>query len=230
MSFKTLYILILSAGCLLGQSTPATNTAPVTVTAAAPVINFKPELEAQAKDLAEVKAGQEKLENNYQELKAKYGLLSKADAEVQAALKVLEDGLKLYEGKLAVADKNLEELKLKLGVFKEEVAGINKRAEEESMQTNSLKTGVEAFKVKLQIAEDDIKVRSDEIKALKDTLLIMRGNLNSNITDTIEIKQALSELKEKERGKKGESILDWEYLGVVTSGVAVLALILAIAK
>ena len=236
MHFKLLLALIFFTGCIFAQSSKSTDTRDtgitnVTVPAVTPVLpDLKPELEAQGKEIDKIKAAEAKLENAYKELSVKFDALIKSNSEILGSLKSLETGMKLYTEKLSAEDKSIESLKVRLDEVNEEIAAINKKVETDKVILTGLKTQSESFKVKLDIAQDDIKVRSDEIKALKDAMSIMRSNINSNTTDTIELKKLVNELKAKESGKPAEGIMAWEYLGIVTSGVAVLALVLSIVK
>ncbi|MFH1074717.1 MAG: hypothetical protein V1752_06485 [Candidatus Firestonebacteria bacterium] len=224
MLFKILIAVIVFVGGFSGQNVSGTTS----TVAALP--DLKPQLEEQGKEISQVKAAQEKLENSYKELSAKYEALFKSNFEILTALKAFEADMKSSGEKLASSEKNIESLKVKLDLESEEIAALNKKAEADKLILTGLKTQTESFKVKLDIARDDIKVRSDEIKALKDAFSILRGNINSNISDTIELKNAVNEIKAKESGKPAEGIMAWEYLGIVTSGVAVLALVLSIVK
>jgi len=234
MPFKSVLAFIFLTGCLFAESTSGsmlTNTSTSTLTTVTAVLpDLKPELEAQGKEIDRLKAAQAKLENADKELNAKYEVLNKANTEVLASLKNIDAGMKLLGDRVTASEKALEILKVKIDSLNEEIAAINKKADADRLILSGLKTQSESFKVKLDIAQDDIKVRSDEIKALKDALSIIRSNINSNITDTIELKKTIGELKAKESGKPAEGIMSWEYLGIVTSGVAVLALVLSIAK
>ncbi|OGF46809.1 MAG: hypothetical protein A2452_03820 [Candidatus Firestonebacteria bacterium RIFOXYC2_FULL_39_67] len=210
------------------SGTPATTTSMITSVPVLP--NLKPELDKQGQEIEQIKVAHEKIENSYKELNAKYEALVKANSEILKTFKAFEAGLKVNGDKLTIAEKNLENLKVTLDVVNEALAETNKKAEADKLILTGLKTQTESFRVKLDIAKDDIKVGSDEARALKDALSIMRTNFNSNITDTIELKKSVSEIKVKESGKPAEGIMAWEYLGIVTSGVAVLALVLSITK
>ena len=181
--------------------------------------DLKPQLEAQGKEIEKIKTAQKKLEE-----------LGKSNLELQAALKALNTLVENHRNMLASTDKGLDKINLSLETVKEEFAALNKKSENDSFILDSLKVLSDSCKVKLEISQDDIKVKSDEIKALKEVLSILKANIDSNIADTIELKRVINEIKARESGWQTEGIISWEYLGVVTSGVAVLALVLAIVK
>ncbi|MCX5776882.1 MAG: hypothetical protein NTX32_04570 [Candidatus Firestonebacteria bacterium] len=198
------------------SSTSATSNGSLAVTVPG---DLKPQLEAQGKEIEKLKAAQKKLDE-----------LGKSNLELQAALKALNTVVENHRNMLASTDKGLDKINLSLETVKEEFAALNKKSENDSFILDSLKVLSDSCKVKLEISQDDIKVKSDEIKALKEVLSILKANIDSNIADTIELKRVINEIKARESGRQTEGIISWEYLGVVTSGVAVLALVLAIVK
>ncbi|MFH1824044.1 MAG: hypothetical protein ABH873_02305 [Candidatus Firestonebacteria bacterium] len=98
---------------------------------------------------------------------------------------------------------------------------------------DKLTNEVEGFKVKFDIVNDEIKIKSDDIKSIRESISVLKKNLDSNIENTVECRKLINETldqKDKEKNASIDNVLKWEYWGVVASGLAVIALILAIAK
>ena len=226
MACKVLSALIFAGGVLAAQTfgvTPENSISATTLVTVKEAVNYKPQLEQQAKEISGLKTANNLLETANKEVSLKLDVLSKTNEEFLAALKKQDATLKLIKEELVSLEKNREDLIKKLEILRDSLAELNKKIEDGN-QTFS------TFKVQLEIARDDIKVKSDELRALKDIISINRGNIDSIISDGIDMKRQLREINAKTSSKTEEGLLGWEYWGVVASGIGILALILAIAK
>ncbi|GEM_PF-2108292 len=233
MVSKILVSLLIAGGVMTAQTGAATAETTVVSTTVVSVREnpeFKLRLDQQAKEISQLQAARAALEKANKELSLKLEALSKTNEKLLAAVKLNDTGAKALEDKLGVLEKTLEELKAQLDLMNNSFLDSSKKIETGVLGLAALKTTEEAFKVKLEITQDDIKVKSDEITALKDTISMNKGNIDAVILDNLELKRQLKEINAGVNSKKDEGILGWEYWGVVASGIGVLALIIAAAK
>ena len=239
MAFRALAVVLVLCGVFTAATdnpalaakeiTPQVSVA-TTVVTGKETINYKVQLDQHTKELEALKASQTALEKTQKELSAKVMPLDKADDELLAALKKQETVLNLYADRLTAVEKNLEGLKLTLETVNESVDAMKKKEETDSETLNKFTSRLDSFKLNLDIAQDDIKVKSEESKVIKDSIAMMKNNIDSNVTDNIDLKKQLREMSAKSETKVDKGILGWENWGVVAAGVGVIALIIAIAK
>ena len=210
--------------------TPETTIVSTTVVTVKEAVNYKPQLDALVKEISQLKNAQNALEKTNKELSARLEVQVKANEELVALTKKQDATFKLFGDKIVSFDKGIEGLKVKTDLLNDSFAALSKKLETQETALSSLKVSLDSFKVKLDIIQDDMKVGSDQVKALKDTIAINKGNVDSLISDNMEIKRQLKEINAKTSSKKEEGVMGWEYWGVVASGIGVLALIIAIVK
>lgn len=220
---------LIIAGQVLAAETPAV-TAEATVVTVKESVNYKPQLDAQTKEINQLKNAQSAMEKSSKEISARLEVQIKANEELLSLIKKQDGSLKIYSEKIASLEKTLEGFKAKLDLISDLFAGLNKKLETEEMVSSTLKISSDSFKVKLDIMQDDIKIKSDEIRNIKDSISMNKGNVDSVISDNIDMKRQLREINAKASTKTDPGILGWEHWGVVATGVGVLALIIAVVK
>lgn len=233
MVYKIISLFIVAGTIMAAELpavTPETTIVSTTVVTVKEAVNYKPQLDALVKEISQLKNAQNALEKTNKELSARLEVQVKANEELVALTKKQDATFKLFGDKIVSFDKGIEGLKVKTDLLNDSFAALSKKLETQETALSSLKVSLDSFKVKLDIIQDDMKVGSDQVKALKDTIAINKGNVDSLISDNMEIKRQLKEINAKTSSKKEEGVMGWEYWGVVASGIGVLALIIAIVK
>jgi len=83
------------------------------------------------------------------------------------------------------------------------------------------------------MAGDELKVKDDDIKSIRDNLMILTKNMESNAENINELKKAFKEVQAKQSANEKntkEDPLQWTYWSLIASGVAIIALIVALGK
>ena len=173
------------------------------------------------------------LENSIKDLQGKIDSINKTNYDSSKKLAEIEKEFSRISDSFTRLGEKFSELSVKLNFTNEEILKLNTSQSSEKKSLETIKESIEGFKLKFDIIQDEIKVKTDDIGSLRQTLSILKSNLDSNIEDTVACKKALREIQQEktDKGVKVEkSVLEWEYWGVVASGVAVLALIFAVGK
>lgn len=171
-------------------------------------------------------------QNNLKNIQEKIDNLIKNNEEILKSIKSIEDNSKLYNDKFSLIEKETEDIKSRIDHINEDILKLNTNQSDDKLTLNKLTNEIEGFKLKFDIVNDEIKIKTDDIKSIRESISVLKRNLDSNIENTVECKKSLTELLAQKNNKEQtiEDTLKWEYWGVVAGGVAVIALILAIAK
>jgi chromosome segregation ATPase len=165
-------------------------------------------------------------QNNLKDIQEKIDSLSKSNEEILKFIKNMENSFKLYDDKFSLIEKEIIDIKEKFNNINQEIFKLD--------ANNKLALDkLEDFRLKFDMINDDIKIKADDIKSIRESISVLKRNLETNIENTVECKKSLMELSSQKSNKEQtivEDVLKWEYWGVVASGIAVIALILAITK
>jgi len=165
-------------------------------------------------------------QNNLKDIQEKIDSLSKSNEEILKFIKNMENSFKLYDDKFSLIEKEIIDIKEKFNNINQEIFKLD--------ANNKLALDkLEDFRLKFDMINDDIKIKADDIKSIRESISVLKRNLETNIENTVECKKSLMELSSQKSNREQtivEDVLKWEYWGVVASGIAVIALILAITK
>lgn len=148
------------------------------------------------------------------------------------SIKKIEEQMLQNSNKINLIEKEITEIKNRLDFINEEILKINTSNQKDKLTIENISSLVDGFKIKFDIMEDEIKVKMDDIKSLREMFSMLKKNMEKNIEDTVECKKAIKELQEAKNIEKpgAEDILKWQYWGITAGGIAFLAIVLAIVK
>ena len=182
---------------------------------------------------AELPQAQVTPERNPSAVELKVDELSAKQAELSGEILTIKGSARWLSEKINLVSKDVTAEKKAVELLEPEFRKAQEDLDKALKQSVSFADEIDTLKTKLNYLEDESKVRTDDLKSLRENIAALKNSVDGNTESLVDCRKSYQQLREdlnKCNRLSNEDPVSWPYWGVAGTAVGVLALILAIVK